>query len=371
MSVAVSDILFLLLRVAMQGREQDFKAADAVVWDKVDWQGICDWAFAHNVAAIAFDGVLKLYERNQNLNLCIPKNVKFRLAAHQSALETNSQKHGKAIARLASFYKSHDISMMLLKGYGLSLYYPQPSHRPCGDIDIWLYGEQERADDLLRRECDVKIDEDKHHHTVFYIDGIMVENHYDFFNVYAHRSNSVVEKRLKDLATEKQMSLNIEGVEVDVPSANFNALFLLRHAAAHFAAAEINIRHVLDWALFVRGCTAEIDWLALDKITRRLNMHRFMYCLNAMSIDCLGFSETLFASFERDSKLENRVMKDILHPEFDEKSNSKNIVGVLYYKLRRWWCNRWKHRIVYNETLFSTFFVQLWSHILKPKSFLK
>lgn len=37
--------------------------------------------------------------------------------------------------------------MMVLKGYGLSLNYLKPSHRPCGDIDIWLFGKQKEADD--------------------------------------------------------------------------------------------------------------------------------------------------------------------------------------------------------------------------------
>lgn len=98
------------------------------------------------------------------------------------------------IGRLARFDAQHNIPMMLLKGYGLSLNYPVPQHRPCGDIDIWLYGRQEEADDLLRREKGIAIDEDKHHHTVFHVDGVMVENHYDFLNIHAHRSNCAIER---------------------------------------------------------------------------------------------------------------------------------------------------------------------------------
>ena len=366
----IDQTVFLLLRVAIQG-QVSIEEAKRWDWSKVDWDGVCELAFAHNVAAIVFDGVLKLYQNYPDVNVCLPRAIKMRLAAHQSALEVDYDKHSKVISRLALFYKSHEIPMMLLKGYGLSLYYPCPSHRPCGDIDIWLYGEQARADELLRSEYSIQIDEEKHHHTVFYVGGIMVENHYDFFNVHAHRSNRIIEARLKELAVQDSEKISVEGGEVLIPSADFNVLFLLRHAAAHFAAAEINIRHVLDWALFVSSCSQQIDWVALDNIARKLNMHRFMYSLNAMSIDCLGFSPRLFAPFERDAKLERRVMADILSPEFNEQPNGKGLIKMLNYKLRRWWCNRWKHRIVYNETLFSTFFVQLWSHALKPQSFIK
>ena len=366
----IDQTVFLLLRVAIQ-EGASIEEAKRWDWARVDWTGVCELAFAHNVAAIVFDGVLKLYQHCPEVDVCLPRAIKIRLVAHQSALEVDYHKHGKAISRLALFYKSHEVSMMLLKGYGLSLYYPCPSHRPCGDIDIWLYGEQARADELLRSEHSIQIDEDKHHHTVFYIGGIMVENHYDFFNVHAHRSNRIIESRLRALAAQGSEVISVEGGEVHLPTADFNALFLLRHAAAHFAAAEINIRHVLDWALFVKSCSNQIDWPALEKMARKLNMHRFMYSLNAMSIDCLGFSPEIFAPFERDAKLEKRVIEDILRPEFSELPKDKGLIKILNYKLRRWWCNRWKHRIVYNETLFSTFFVQLWSHALKPQSFIK
>ena len=46
------------------------------------------------------------------------------------------------IADLANFYNSQNIKMMVLKGYACSLDWPKPEHRPCGDIDIWQFGQQ-------------------------------------------------------------------------------------------------------------------------------------------------------------------------------------------------------------------------------------
>lgn len=367
-----ADILYLLLRLALhEDAEQDVACAREVEWKSVDWREVCDLGFAHNVAAIAFDGVLRLYECAPEVDVCLPKGLKMRFVAHQSALESGYVAHAKAVARLAGFYARHNIPMMLLKGYGLSLHYPQPHHRPCGDMDIWLYGHQQQADDLLRQHHNVAIDEDKHHHTVFHIGGVMVENHYDFLNIHSHRSNRKVEIRLKQLACESHRPLMLEGVEVRLPSVEFNALFVLRHAAAHFAAAEINVRHVLDWALFVRACAAEIDWPKVRAAAREVGMEQFLNSVNAMSIDLLGFDSELFGPMERNRELEHRVAADILHPEFDKSSPREGFVRVWRYRLQRWWTNRWKHRIVYNDSLVATFFVQMWSHALKPKSIFK
>ena len=53
----------------------------------------------------------------------------------------------------------------------------------------------------------------------------------------------------------------------------------------------------------------------------------------------------LFPSFERDLKLEERVLNDILHPEFSEKFPEKGFIRIIRFKFRRWLANRWKHRI--------------------------
>lgn len=239
----------------------------------------------------------------------------------------------------------HSISLMLLKGYGQSFCYPCPEHRECGDIDIWLFGRQREADELLCREWGIRIDEDKHHHTVFLIDGIMVENHYNFLNVHAHASNREIEQLLRTYAEIHGETICLKDTEIHLPSPSFNALFLLRHAAAHFAAAEIGIRHIADWGMFIRRYCDKIDWTELYATARRMNMHRFLNCINAISINNLGVDVKLFPSFERDLKLEERVLNDILHPEFSEKFPEKGFIRIIRFKFRRWLANRWKHRI--------------------------
>lgn len=89
----------------------------------------------------------------------------------------------RTIAELAGFYNNHGYKMMVLKGYACSLDWPTPEHRPCGDIDIWLFGKQKEADAILEKEKGVEIDSSRHHHhTVFYWCDFMVENHYHFFD---------------------------------------------------------------------------------------------------------------------------------------------------------------------------------------------
>ena len=366
MMTETTRLLFALLRLALHPDRSEAVSFPA----QPDWTALYRLAARQGVLAIAWDGVERLMrEGGLAAEQQPPRALRLQWAINVEQIEKRYRKQERALTHLAAFYQTHAIRMMVLKGYGLSLSYPRPEHRPCGDIDIWLYGEQERADALLRERYQIAIDEEKHHHTVFSFEGVMVENHYDFLNVHAHRSNRAIEQRLQQLAQEEGVTVPLAEGEIVLPSPNFNALFLLRHAAAHFAASEIGLRHVIDWLVFVKHHAAEIDWAQLEQLSRAMNMHRFLYCMQAMAIDCLGLDASLVPPFERDAALEARVLGDVLSPEFSDSFQYCGLVKGLWIRLRRWWANRWKHRIVYRDGLFVTFFVQVWSHLLKPKSF--
>ena len=355
--------------------------------DKINWQNLYSFSVQQNIAAIVWDNIQQSLA--EGLISAEQQPIKAQKIQWAMAVEQIEKKYARqklVIVRLANFFEQHNIKLMILKGYGLSLNYPVPNHRPCSDVDIWLFEEhktadggikrcsaQQRADALLREHLNIAIDEEKHHHTVFYVDGVMVENHYDFLNIHAHLSNRIIEQRLQQLTAQPMEQITIEDGDnkalVYLPSPAFHALFMLRHSASHFAAERIVIRHLLDWRYFVEKYAEQIDWSSLSQIAEQTNMHQFLYCLNAICIDKLGLPQHCVPEFKRNPQLEERVWNEILQPEFCEPQ-PKN-VGYLkswHYMFRRWWANRWKHRIVYNESLAKTFFVQLWSHLLKPKS---
>ena len=352
--------LFALLRAALHGRMDD--AALFTGCDEALWQGIYDLSSAQGVLAQAWDGIGFLPETARP-----PKGLRLQWALNVDRIEKTYRRQEKAIARLAAFYREHAIPMMVLKGYGLSLFYPLPEHRPCGDIDIWLFGRQPEADRLVARAWDAPVDERKEHHTTFHIDGIMVENHYDFVNTQTHASNARLERLFKQYAAQPGESVLVGGAAVYLPSEQLNALFLLRHAAVHFAAIDIGLRHVIDWYVFVARCHRRIDWEALYAAARDTGMTEFLNCLNAICIDRLGLDPAAVPPVARNTALEERVLNEILAPAFSEQP-PLGLLRVVWFKIRRWWANRWKHRIVFDEGLASAFLRSAWAHLKRPHS---
>lgn len=273
----------------------------------------------------------------------------------------------KAIGTLAGFYNQQGFKMMVLKGYTCSLDWPKPNHRPCGDIDIWQFGKQKAADAALSSEKGVKIDSSHHHHTVFEWQGFTVENHYDFINIHHHKSHAKFEKILKELGQDDSHSIEVNGEKVYLPSPNLHALFLIKHLMLHFSTGEITLRQLLDWGLFVEKHWKDIDWDKLESTLQQFSMKDLYNVFNAICVRDLGFDVKIFRHVQFDPKLKDRVLKDILSPEFGSEVPS-GLFKRIVWKWRRWKANGWKHRLCYEESMWSAFWSGVWNHLLKPSS---
>ena len=329
----------------------------------VDWLGIQTLAEKQGLYAIVLDGIENLPESSRP-----PQDTLLEwIGEVLQGYEYQYEQYCKVIAKLAGFYNSHGYKMMVLKGYASSLDWPKPSHRPCGDIDIWQFGKQKEADAVLAKEKGVVIDSSHHHHTVFNVGEFTVENHYDFINVYAHRSSAKLEKVFKELGQDETHFVEIYGEEVYLPSPNLHALFLIKHMASHFAAAEINLRQVLDWAFFVEKHTKEIDWDWLNVMLKAYHLKDFTHCLNAICVEELGFGATIFGSVQFNPQLKDKILDDILEPVYG-LADSMGFLQRLLYKYKRWQGNAWKQELCYNESRLESFWTGLWAKMLKPAS---
>lgn len=364
------DILLKLIRIGL-GQEDDLTLPE-----RVDWLAIYKMSKKQVLAGVVLDGVQRLFDACPDENALPPAlsalNGMYELKSKWfsyviSSYDRRYTAYRSALGRLAHFYNSHGYRMMILKGYGLSLDWPVPQHRPCGDMDIWLFGQWKEADAALSREKGIYIDNSHHHHTVFDFEGYMVENHYDFVNVYSHRSSRDMEGVFKRLGMDDSRSCDIDGERVILPSANLGALFLLRHTLLHFAAEGVNLRQILDWGFFIKAHSAEMDKEWFESTLDRFGMRAFRDCLNAICAGSLGFDAALFPCGNADADIVRRVLADTLCPEYD-RTQPRRLLERIAWKLRRWRGNIWKHRLCYSEGLLSSFFVSVWAHLIKPSS---
>ncbi len=352
----------LLLSLTRLGLGNDIHLS-LTIPDNVDWEVLKALAEEQGLAAVVVDGIEKM-----PMNQRPPKTILLQwISDTLQVYEYRYELYRRTIAEMAAFYNSHGFKMMVLKGYACSLDWPTPEHRPCGDIDIWQFGQYKEADATLVKEKGVEIDNSHHHHTVFFWRDFMVENHYDFIEVHHHKSGPGLEKILKEQGANDLFSIDIYGEKVYLPSPNLHALFLLRHAMEHFASTGINLRQLLDWAFFVKAHGTEVDWGWLEGILEEYGMRRLYEIFNAICVENLGFDASLFTMVQYDPYLKEKVLNEILAPGF-RGAPPKGFLSRVVFKFRRWKANGWKQKLCYNGSRWSAFLYAAWNHILKPSS---
>ena len=363
--------LFSLLRIGLNLETPTTASLDVAGWGMREWYGIVGMALRQGVAGVVFDG----------FSSCVEAGVVKAIAGEEEAwqqfvlqwqaevvtLEMRYQSYEDDMVSMAKFFNGHEMPFMVIKGYGVGLNYPVPNHRPMGDLDVWFPTGFREADDLIHRELGIEIDNAHHHHTVYGYKGLGVENHYDFVPLYGHRSNRRVEAYLQRVAMQGSEEMVVQGERMLLPSPAFNAVFLMRHAALHFAAAEIELRHVLDWAMFVNKYHEKIDWDEVDKVVKDSGMEVFMNAMCGLCVNGLKMDRGWFPKYREDKEGEERVLREILIPAFSEKA-PKGLFAYWGWMLRRWWQGRWKHDMVYAEGSLETFCTQVYAHFVKPKT---
>lgn len=325
---------------------------------KPDWKEIYSLAIKQGVYGVVFDSLEKLTPEMRP-----PKDILLKWIGNITIMERTYNAYVRTIKELAELIKEEGFSMLLMKGYGCSLNYPHPNHRPCGDIDIFVmsnYGVHDNnivglANDSIIKKSQGRFVHDNDHHAVIQYGSFMIENHETILDINTHKSsmvlNDLLEELAKDIVDDKSFT---DGLVL--PSVRFNSIHLLRHMANDFATFKTTLRHVVDWSTFVNKNADNMDWAFVYRVAHESNMHKFLDAINGICVDYLGYNAIFFPVEEKDEGIRDRVLADILNPEFhDEIPDMRNKLKYGWAKTCRMWHNRWKYRIVYDESLCSSF----------------
>ena len=139
----------------------------------------------------------------------------------------------------------------------------------------------------------------------------------------------------------------------------------------HFAGSSISIRHFLDWSTFMMRSneTNDIDtddWVRVVDFWKEIGLLEFVKCINSICVKYLGVMPAVFkGQLSSNDSLVERVLNDVLQPEFNRKCEKKNTINVMFFKTRRFFANGWKRRLVYKEGLLGQFFTGSIAHMLR------
>ena len=307
----------------------------------VNWRNLVDSSFTQAVPAIAVDGLQHLYESSPSLELTLDnpelEALKYEWFGSTFQAEEEYSRHQKVFSELVSFLSEQHINVLLLKGLGLSTYYPIPHHRPTGDFDIYSYGRHLEVDRIVA-DSGISVDNEHPKHSVFDFKGVTVENHYMYLDSFQTRCEKKVQAFLESLDGD----VLCEG-GYNTPSPLKNYFFLLCHMARHFSEFEsIRLRHILDWGLFLKAEAGGLDLRLVRRKLQEFGLERTndLFVSLAEKVCGLDFSDLLFNRLPEEEC--TRVLEYILTDK--HRVIPKQFVPRFIYKLKTLAGNNWKFR---------------------------
>ena len=338
------EALFELIRIAMgkNGRHLNY--------NKVLWDDVCTLSKKQGVLGVAFGG----YQRLETISR--GDDLWYKWLGMTVSIERKYVHQVHTIESLADFFQKRGVSMILLKGFGLSLNYPTPSHRSFGDIDIYTIGEKGNIDEIIEKELGIIVTKDIEKHSTFIYRGEKIENHNVFFDEHTNPSNEYINGVLSELINGRLKTLQIGTTNIFIPNPTFMAIHLLRHSACDFAANTISLRQLLDWATLVEMHRNDIEWPIVCSFVDDSGMSIFFEMINEGCISWLEVDPCFFPCRLGDRALLNKFKNEIFHGHrVSDFSDRSSIFSYGMAKSWQFWRNLWKYRMVYNDSPWSLY----------------
>ena len=320
-------LLFSLVKTSLCLR--DNREAFSVIPGEIDWAGLFSLAARQGVLCVARDGLVQMPGISRELL------IRWELSVQK--LEARNKRQRAVIKELVALFRENGIEMLLLKGIGLSELYPVPTHRECGDIDIFLFGNYEKGNKVIA-ELGIEVDKKGTKHSNFFFKGVPVENHKTFLNVEYTQADKNLEKHLHKILCEQGFdTITIDDIQVRIPTPDFTAIFLSRHDITHFVASGLVLRHFCDLALFFERNCARINFANFEKVMRENGQYNLICSFLAIGHKYLGMPKESFPEFSIDQEqvatLANRVLEDTFYNKY--KSIDKKEIETMWVPRRK------------------------------------
>lgn len=359
MKNSTEKVLFRLLRIAIGSEE----AAPLSAEETVSWQELYALARKQGVLALAFDGLMKLFEQDGEFAKSFPQPLKLQWINAVFSIERRYDHSLEVCAELAERWSDEGIETLCLKGLAFSAYYPQPNHRECGDFDCYLFDDYAKGN-AIARDLGAKVDESMYKHSEMLYRKVMVENHRFIVAVRGGKKVKQLQQLLDDIA-RNEVRESLFGTKILSPSPMFNALFLNYHALTHFLSEGIRLRHIVDWALFLRAEQEHLDWNRFYALCEEYGMRAFVDCMTAMAVEVCGVE--LIEGVVATSPYAERVLDSVLHEDTAVFSQNVGAWRKRMLLVRNLLASRWKYEAFADRGILLQFITLVWGYLTHPE----
>lgn len=221
---------------------------------------------------------------------------------------------------------------VIIKGLAAASYYNNPDLRDLGDVDFLIKTEDKKTVKNLLINCGyTSSGEDNDHHVVFKKDKSHLEMHFEIPGIPYGEIGDKIRAFMADVFDKRTVvSLN-NGLTRDfsAPDKMWHGLILTLHMLHHMLGEGLGLRHMMDWAFYVKKTAEEPFWQELIAFFKEIGLYVYV---SAMTKTCALYLGSVCPDWCKgvSSELCDDIMADIFRlGNFGFKDADKSRSGSL------------------------------------------
>ena len=345
--------LLTLLRVDLVPDAKGFEVPKAL-----DWSVLIDEADRQCVSVIASDGLQRLYDEGlySAQDEKDTRRLKARWFGKTMKYEQRFAGQNAKASEMGKWLAEEGIQTVVMKGITVSECYPIPAHRYSADMDCFLVRDGEHlntyeAGNQVMERHGIKVNRGYYKNSSYDLPGLHVENHKFCTPFRGNKTLLRLERLLQGMILDGPLTM-LGDSGLLAPPPMFSALFLTEHAYSHFLHEGLNLRHILDWALFRRRHSADVDWTRFSAYCAEFGFSRFL-----SSIDAIGEYVLGMRSIDSLTPIDRRFLDDIWKgPSID---HDKKGLRARFFLAGNTLRAAWKYRHYSNISMVHALWIQV------------
>lgn len=311
----------------------------------VDWGEVYRLAEEQSVVCLVSAG-LDWFKVNDS-RFTVPQAVALQFIGQTLQIEQRNKAMNAFVADLITKLRKADIYAILVKGQGVAQCYEKPLWRACGDVDLFLSDENyQKAKELLLPLGEVTEPEERaKKHFAMSIDGFAVELHGTLHSGLSARVDRGLDEIKKAVFYDGRVLSWLDGnVQVFLPKADEDAVYVFTHFLQHFYKGGIGLRQICDWCRLLWTYREEIDVRLLEQRIKRMGLMSEWRAFYALASKYFGMPDVGLGFTVQGSRLEKkaeRIMEFILEVGNFGHNRDMSYYGRYPYAVRKaisaWW----------------------------------
>ena len=329
--------------------------------EQVNWELLLQLSKMQTIPALVWDGLLTLPKE-----LHPERDVLLKWYALVLQTEKTNQQLNIALSEINRLITEElRLPYALLKGQGTAARYPNPLHRTCGDIDIFLGVEGGKAFDEAAEKMGLQIEQENGKHVAYNYKGVSIENHSKVTTYFWSRNTKRLERLVKlwegkTLPTRAIQypgsGAEVEEMRIPIAPSWFEAFFSVAHFEQHLLYSGIGLRHLCDWYILFQNIHEDEKTLYEEGLSQ-LRLNKIARAMEELFASVLGRENSL------------SVTARLIEQEIWRGGNfgfHDNSMGNTPYVAKKTWLTALTRTIYYLRRSFRFFFLSPVETSLSP-----